>query len=198
MTIPTFQLAAPVYNRHWHNMIVETHLIQSLDKTVKRLFEGEDRYAYVSKITQVPIPVIAAIHEREASGSFTCWLHNGDQMERDGKPAQTVDVPAGRPPNPACSWEDGAVDALKGDELTALGTWTIARICYALEAYNGWGYWERGVPSPYLWSWSNQYSAGKFVRDGVYSHTAVDHQIGAMVIVRRMMELDPTLAIKGD
>jgi hypothetical protein len=34
---------------------------------------------------------------------------------------------------------------------------------------NGFGYRAHGINSPYLWSYSNQYHAGKFVSDGVYS-----------------------------
>jgi hypothetical protein len=44
------------------------------------------------------------------------------------------------------------------------------------------------VLSPYLWSFSNQYSSGKYVADGRWSDTAVSKQAGAAVLLRRMAE----------
>lgn len=59
---------------------------------------------------------------------------------------------------------------------------------YLLEAYNGFGYRGRGVPSPYLWSFSNLYRAGKFVADCVFDPNTVSKQCGAAVMVRVMQE----------
>jgi hypothetical protein len=74
--------------------------------------------------------------------------------------------------------------------------WPVERICYELEAWNGWGY-RRFHPetlSPYLWSGSNKYRAGKYVSDGKWSDTAVSGQSGAMPIIKRLSELDPEVA----
>lgn len=37
-----------------------------------------------------------------------------------------------------------------------------------LERFSGIGYAARGVPSAYVWSGTDQYVSGKYVRDGVY------------------------------
>jgi peptidoglycan hydrolase-like protein with peptidoglycan-binding domain len=44
------------------------------------------------------------------------------------------------------------------------------------------------VKSPYLWSFSNHYTKGKYVGDGRWSETAVSQQCGAMVLLKRLQE----------
>ena len=62
---------------------------------------------------------------------------------------------------------------------------------YQLEAYNGFGYRTRHpeVLTPYLWSFSNHYTSGKYVADGTWSPTAKSKQCGAAVILRRLAEM---------
>jgi lysozyme family protein len=55
---------------------------------------------------------------------------------------------------------------------------------YLLEKYNGLGYRMRGVPTPYLWSFSNLYEKGKFVQDGRYDPEAVSKQCGAALMLK--------------
>ena len=66
-----------------------------------------------------------------------------------------------------------------------------------LERYNGLGYASRGRPSPYIWSGTNQYVSGKYVRDGVYDPDAVDSQLGCAGLLMTMMALDPTITFAG-
>jgi hypothetical protein len=42
------------------------------------------------------------------------------------------------------------------------------------------------VKSPYLWSFSNQYTQGKYIADGTWSDTAVSRQCGAAVVIKRL------------
>ena len=51
------------------------------------------------------------------------------------------------------------------------------------ETYNGLGYFQRGVPSPYVYSGTDQYMSGKYVSDGRYRASAVDQQIGVMPLL---------------
>jgi lysozyme family protein len=48
------------------------------------------------------------------------------------------------------------------------------------------GYRRRGVPSPYLWSFSNLYTKGKFVADGHFDANAVSAQCGAAVMLKAL------------
>jgi lysozyme family protein len=59
---------------------------------------------------------------------------------------------------------------------------------YRLEAYNGFGYRRKGVPSPYLWSFCNLYERGKYVADGQYDPNAVSKQCGAGVMLKKLKD----------
>ena len=62
---------------------------------------------------------------------------------------------------------------------------------FRLEAYNGSGYRDKhpDVKTPYLWSFSNHYTRGKYVADGTFSGTAVSRQCGAAVLLKRLTQL---------
>jgi hypothetical protein len=75
--------------------------------------------------------------------------------------------------------------------------WSIGRTLAKLEQYNGLGYAARGRPSPYIWSGTDQYRSGKYVRDGVYDPNVVDSQPGCAGLLMAMMALDPTITFTG-
>jgi hypothetical protein len=75
--------------------------------------------------------------------------------------------------------------------------WSIGGTLTMLEQYNGLGYASRGRPSPYIWSGTDQYVSGKYVRDGVYDPSAVDQQLGCAGLLMAMMALDPTITFTG-
>jgi hypothetical protein len=66
-----------------------------------------------------------------------------------------------------------------------------------LERYNGIGYANKGLPSPYIWSGTDQYVKGKYVADGVFSPDVVDKQLGCAGLIMAMMALDPTISFSG-
>jgi lysozyme family protein len=150
------------------------------------LLEYRPRYESVSNETGVPWFFIGAIHGLEASYNFRAHLHNGDFPLS----ARTRQVPAGRPIRWSApySWEASAKDALTLMGFVGKSDWTLERTLYRLEAYNGFGYRRRGVPSPYLWSFSNHYEAGKFVSDGKWNPAARSQQCGAATTMKLLAD----------
>lgn len=150
------------------------------------------RYLTVTARTGVPWWFIAVVHEREASQSWYGSLAQGDPWNR-----VSVHVPAGR--GPFHSWEDAAVDALVNCAPFAARNrdWSIGGALTMLEQYNGLGYAARGKPSPYVWSGTDQYVSGKYVRDGVYDPNVVDAQLGCAGLLIAMMALDPSITFTG-
>jgi len=161
-------------------------------KAALRLYKAKARYQAVERETGVPWAAIAVIHERESSQDWRASLAQGDPWNR-----VSVHVPAGR--GPFASWEAAAIDALVKcpPYLARHRDWSIAAALTALETYNGIGYAARGLPSPYLWSGTNQYRAGKYVRDGVYDPGKVDPQLGCAALMIALMELDPEIGFAG-
>ena len=156
------------------------------EEAITRMLKNRNRYQTVADATHVPWYVVAVIHTMECSGRFDCHLHNGDPLT-----ARTVDVPRGRPAAgaPPFSWEFSAEDALRYDGFDAWRDWSVAGALFKLEAYNGMGYRLRAhIATPYLWSGCQFYTSGKFVRDGIFDREAKSEEVGAAVLLRRMVD----------
>lgn len=158
----------------------------------RRLVGAKQRYQAVESKTGVPWAVVAVIHEREASQDWRRSLAQGDPWNQ-----VSVHVPAGR--GPFKSWEDAAVDALVNCAPHAANNkdWSIGGALTLLETYNGMGYANRNLPSPYIWSGTDQYRSGKYVRDGVFDPNAIDQQLGCAGLLMAMMAIDPTITFTG-
>lgn len=190
-----FDRLKPEYATLWDSMVINDRLRETIERQAKRIIANRSRYEHVEQATGVPWFVIGIIHVMECGGSFSKHLHNGDPLT-----ARTVQVPKGRPltGKGPFTWEESAVDAIRYDKLDRVSDWTVERIGWCLEKYNGWGYRTRktGVVSPYLWSGTDHYTRGKFVRDGVWSASAVSAQAGAMPMLKRVAELDRSVTIQ--
>jgi lysozyme family protein len=152
------------------------------------------RFQDVERRTDVPWFVTGIVLTREAGSppNFHAWLHNGDPMfDHNGHPRQTVNVPAHRPPDPAVSWEDGAVDAYKIEGLLGKKDWSPAYVAWLLEKFNGWGYrLYHHIPSPYVWGATVIQRPGKYTADRVYDASVMDTQIGGMALLAALMQID--------
>jgi hypothetical protein len=79
--------------------------------------------------------------------------------------------------------------------LDKVKAWSVERILYESEKYNGWGYLKRGN-SPYLWSWTSEYRGGKYVADGVYDPRHWDEQPGCVALLKQLAALEPAVAAR--
>ena len=175
----------------WKSCVVRPQRRDEVDALVKRIAANKDRYKKAGDPLGVPWHVVGVIHMLEAGGDFSKHLHNGDPLT-----ARTVHVPKGRPKagRPPFKWEVSARDALVFDGLSRRKNWSLPGTLFALEQFNGFGYRKPSINihSPYLWSFSNQYTKGKFDSDGHFSPTAVSQQCGAAVLLKRMVALKLT------
>ncbi len=158
----------------------------------KRLVASKQRYLTVSKKTGIPWPFIAVTHQRESSQDWGASLAQGDPWNQE-----STHVPKGR--GPFKSWEDAAYDALVNcsPHASLNKDWSIGGLLTKLEEYNGLGYVNHGLPSPYIWSGTDQYKSGKYIADGVFDPNAVDKQLGCAGLIMAMMSLDPTITFTG-
>lgn len=164
---------------------IRTERASEIKRIADRIMANRERYEEVERDTRVPWHFIATLHLLESALDFTRHLHNGDPLT-----ARTIHVPRGRPVagNPPFTWRASAVDALRMQKLDQWRDWSIAGSLDRLERYNGLGYRRVGIPSPYLWSFSNHYTMGKFTADGVFSPTAVSQQCGGATLWRYMQD----------
>ncbi|MEE2752035.1 MAG: hypothetical protein VX519_11455, partial [Myxococcota bacterium] len=75
---------------------------------------------------------------------------------------------------------DGLKLSEHSSDMAALATYA--------EYYNGLGYSDRGVSSPYVFSGTDQYNRGKYVSDGRYSRLTRDNQLGVVKMVQAIWQ----------
>lgn len=172
------------YQNLWDTMVIND--VDNVVKAAELILKGKPAYDKVVENTKVPWYFVGALHYRESSCNFSTHLHNGDPLKE-----RTKHVPAGRPTqgNPPFTWEESAKDALfniKGFDKQI--SWTLPKILYRAESYNGLGYYKRNIISPYVWSKTNHYKAGKYASDGVYDPNLVDKQVGVAPLIRYLTD----------
>jgi lysozyme family protein len=130
---------------------------------------------------------------KESSMDFNDHLHNGDPLT-----SRTRQVPAGRPKaapknGRAYTFEESAIDALEYDGLTKVTDWSIGNTFLWLEKYNGSGYrtgaGRNTTPrnaSPYIYSGTQFYTCGQYVRDGKFSAFAKAKNLGCMAFLKAL------------
>jgi lysozyme family protein len=183
MAYISFEKYGPEYQQLWDTMriIRDSSELQRLsDKILKQ----RGWYQQVERRTGVPWQIVAVIHVREAGeqdiGRWECALHNGERIIGTGKTTRLV--PAGR--GPFSDWTDAAVDALELQGFDKIKDWSVARGLWALEPFNGYGYRNKGLRSPYIWASTNHQQLGKYIRDGVFDPTVMDSQIGCAALLK--------------
>ena len=177
----TFGVLREEYRRLFDRLAVRPERAEAAQFHLTMIRQSRPRYEAAGARAKVPWFFIALTHALEASFNFRAHLHNGDFPLS----ARTRQVPAGRPRVwlPPSDWESSAVDAINLLGFGGQDDWSLERTLYRLEAYNGFGYRRLGVPTPYLWSFSQHYDRGKFVADGKFSRTARSQQCGAAVML---------------
>lgn len=185
------------YRQLWLTAYPTTHMQSASTATSKKILSNQERYKEVEAALGVPWYFVGVIHAMESGCKFGTHLHNGDPLS-----ARTRLVPRGRPRggNPPFTWLESAIDALTIKGLQNITEWSVERMCYELERYNGWGYrkYHKSTLSPYLWSGTVHYHRGKYVADGKWSSTAVSGQTGAACLLKKMSELEPSIVLGFD
>lgn len=170
-------------NTRWQNCHVSADKGPAFKAVADRLTApaAKARYQAVEKTTGVPWWFTAVVHEREASQNWNTQLGQGDPLNK-----KSTHVPKGR--GPFSTWEEGAVDALVNCAPYASKNtdWSPGGALSMLEKYNGIGYYNKGLPSPYVWAGTDQYVKGKYVADGKFDANAVDQQLGCAGLLKFM------------
>jgi lysozyme family protein len=189
---PTPEQTRAGYVNLWNRAKVRPEQSGAVRAIAQKIIANKAKYQAVEAKTGVPWFMIGPIHNRESSLRFNAHLHCGTPLT-----ARTTLVPKGRPKkgSPPFTWEDSAIDALSEPphDLTRVKDWSLERILYETEKYNGWGYLGKGN-SPYLWAATTEYRGGKYVRDHVYDPNAWDKQPGCVALLKALAELDAGVA----
>jgi lysozyme family protein len=186
-TLPVFDSLKDEYNRLFNTCVIREKHRSEVTWAMNKILEqrNEDRWLPAAQEVCCPWYFVGLIHYMEGAMDFRAHLHNGDPLTE-----RTVQVPENRPPvwNPPSDWTSSAIDSLTLEGFANQADWSIARILYRFERNNGFGSRRNGIYTPYLWSFSNHYSRGKFVADRVWDPDAVSKQVGCAVILKAMID----------
>lgn len=172
----------PEVARLWSTMVVRDR--GGVESAVTRIRNNALEYLAVQKRTGVPAAFIGVINERESSSSLKGGLGQGDPWTR-----VSTHVPKGH--GPFKSWGDAAAFYLDYDGITrASGPWTVAYVGYKSEAWNGYGYRNHGILSPYCWGGTQHYVRGMYRADGVWDAQFADPRPGVMPVLKCLIEAD--------
>jgi len=165
-------------------------LTRNFISVAKSLIAAKAIYSDVQRVTKVPWWFIAVVHERESNQDWNASLAQGDPWH-----VVSTHVPIGR--GPFQSWKEAAIDALVYcSPYAAKNTdWSVGGTLTLLEEYNGLGYAARHLPSPYVWSGTDQYISGKFIRDHVFDPDKIDVQMGCAGLLLAMANLDSSVKV---
>jgi len=175
----------------FENINYRKNMMRPLKKVATEMQKYKEEYFEpVAKKAGVPWELVAAIHYRECGNNFSkfnTYLHNGQKL---GTP--TTIVPKGKNfPNNKNGWISAAEDALIntvrvqeiGTEFQYDNTDHLIKSAAIAELFNGPGYRKKGATSPYVFSGTNRYSSGKYVKDGVFDPSEIDKQSGIIAIM---------------
>ena len=169
------------HQKLWDTMKIIRDAAQ-LDAMAKKVLPHKAVYEAVERDTGVPWQLVAVIHIREAGlgdvGKFQKGIHNGQSWRIKATIIPKI--------GPFPSWHACALAALKRTGLTSVGkgNWTPAKMLSAAEPYNGYGYRNKGLRSPYLWASTNHQQRGKYVRDRVFDGSVMDTQMGVAAMLK--------------
>ncbi len=167
-------------------------LARRAQEVIELAEKHRDEWTEVEGKTGVPRVWGIASFERESSSDYSRSPAQGDRWDQVSK-----NVPRGL--GPYRCWGDACIAAYRLDHLDQVGAaaWSWPRALYEDELFNGFGYRQFGVHSPYLWAWTNIYRVGKYGSDGRFDRNLRDQQCGTAPMMQMLIRLDPSLAPEG-
>ncbi len=165
--------------QRWNKCHVYASRGPLFEKVANRIKANKPIYDRIEKQTGVPWWFVGITHYRESNLDLNTQLAQGDPLHSVSR-----HVPKGR--GPFKTFEEGAFDALVNCAPKAANNkdWSVGSALTWFEKYNGLGYANKGLPSPYVWAGTDQYTSGKYVADGVYDPNAVDSQLGCAGLMK--------------
>lgn len=171
------------FDAEWASCQIRPDKQAAVDAMVAKLKSHRTEYEQAAApFNDMPWHFIGIIHGMETGFRLDRHFHNGDPLT-----ARTIRVPKGRPAAaPPFTWQQSAGDAMAQMGFDQVTDWSVPHLLYLWEKYNGFGYRFKGLRTPYLWSFSNLYSKGRYIADGVFDVNALSKQCGAAVMLKAL------------
>jgi len=181
------------YIEKWSKTYIPPNRKTPLTVRLQNIIQFEGDYKILAEASliklnfYIPWYVIAGLHYREFNNRFTGHMHNGDPLT-----ARTKHVPKGRPKtgNPPFTFEESFLDAMEKMKTSQITKWNIPAILWFCERYNGFGYYNRGIASPYVFSYTSVYTGGMYTKDGYkgFDYDKMDPRPGVGAFLKLMLQ----------
>lgn len=189
MSAPSYGSRWPTYAKQWDAM--QRTRLTAANEAAERILANKLRYKAVESKTGVPWWWIACTHYREGDLQFNTQLAQGDPLGQVSR-----NVPAGLGPYyGADAWERAAIEGLEHDAVQKVVDWRLEKALYWWERWNGWGFFNHGVPSSYVWGGTNIEVGGRYVRDHEWSPGVKDPRLGCAAILKSLVEMDSSILL---
>lgn len=190
MTTLTLTATEQGYSKLWDSMTVRPNRVETVKSIAARIKALETVFRAVQAATNVPWQWVGAVLYREADLNLKGAFCNGDPIIGTGR--KTTHVP--RNMGPYATWAASAIDEIKRRGLDKIARWSVERMLFEGEAFNGWGYLGK-CNSPYVWCYTILYGppeadGGKYIADHVFSRSANDVQCGLAAIWAELALID--------
>lgn len=174
------------YNNLFNTCVIKPEKQGDVNWCVGKIIPLKDKYEKIAAAIGCPWWLIGLIHGMESSFKIA-WLANGDSLN-----GATVNVPPGLivpGKTPPYDFVDAAIVSLKheGWDKRDWSVFNLGSILIELEKYNGSGYANRGLNSPYLWSFTNHGQKGRYVKDGVFDPNSWSNQVGCCAMLKELV-----------
>lgn len=174
------------YKKVYDDFIVLDSFKAAVEHWADVIERHRERYRALVSGTAIPWEFPGILHCLEADCDFARQLYNGASWARSTVvwPKQTI--------GPWPSWEDAAWHALSGKtpgfpNFAGMQDWADWRMLCRAEQWNGTGYANRNVHSPYLLGGTNYcVNSGKFTADGQYDPKAETKDPGFAVLLKEL------------
>lgn len=200
------------YAEQWDTMIINASRKNEVELASRYAIDHKTIYRVIEEETGVPWPMVACDHRRESDRQdslgnplFNTYLGNGQVLwqkttiEPIGRGPFIRQSDAGRDKNMLmAAFIAGAKDAYHIDKIDTVKDWRLEKILYYCELFNGTGYDNRGLPSPYLWGGTNIQKPGKYIADHKFNAQAMDKQLGVASILWYIAKLDTSVTYERE
>ena len=186
---------AKSYIDKYNTLVLSKKFTNEANNFLIKVLANKQVYLDIQQATGVPWYFTATLHMRESGCSYARHMHNGDPLA-----AKTYHEPPGYPKAPPANGKfytflESAIDSFQYQGFNKKKDWSLAKMIYLLEVYNGKGYLSNNLINPYLWSGTQYYSTGKFIEvkqsngkfKGVYKSNLVDAQLGAVPFLKMLL-----------
>lgn len=162
--------------RLFDTCIITENKYIDIDKQIRQIEKGKERYYAVSVPYNIPWYMTGIIHKTFCDCDFKTHLANGDSLN-----GRTTHIPVGYPKKgrPPFTWEQSAEDMFLYYRWDKWADWSVPGVLYMLETVTRFEQVEEDAKASKLWCFSNHFT----------SKDKEDLQrCGGAVLLRRMVE----------